>query len=89
MLTCRDFSFVGMCNFSAKIYNELLMQIFQPWIQKRKLAYAKHKHVMSGFLKYLKMNSLGRLLTDDGKANEAAIQKLVLNNETICFKPLI
>lgn len=44
-----------------QVFVEILMQIFQPWIQKRNLAYAKHKLVMSGFLKYLKMNSLGRL----------------------------
>lgn len=55
----------------------MLMQIFQPWILKRKLAYAKHKHVMSGFLKYLRKNSLGKLLTDDGEPNQVVLQKLV------------
>ncbi|KAM0957210.1 hypothetical protein ACFX2A_025894 [Malus domestica] len=51
-------------------------QVFQPWIQKRKLAYSKHKHVMSEILKQLKTNALGRLLTNDGDPNKVIIQKL-------------
>lgn len=53
------------------------MQVFQPWIQKRKLAYAKHKHVMSEILKQLKTNALGKFLTDDGDPNKVVIEKLV------------
>ncbi|KAM5578267.1 sodium/calcium exchanger NCL-like [Rosa sericea] len=53
-----------------------IYQIFQPWIQKRRLAYAKHKHVMSEILKQLKTNALGRLLTDDGDPNKVVIEKL-------------
>lgn len=51
-------------------------QVFQPWIQKRKLAYAKHKHVMSEILKQLKTNALGKFLTDDGDPNKVVIEKL-------------
>nr|ACN36915.1 unknown [Zea mays] len=52
-----------------------LYQVFQPWIQRRKLAYAKHKHVISGILRHAQMQSLGRLLNDDGTPNEQVIRK--------------
>ncbi|GMJ05286.1 Na+/Ca2+ exchanger [Hibiscus trionum] len=51
-------------------------QVFQPWIQRRRLAFVKHKHVISGILRHLKMHSLGRLLTDDGEPNTEIIKKL-------------
>ncbi|CBI20223.3 unnamed protein product, partial [Vitis vinifera] len=53
-----------------------LYQVFQPWIQKRRLAYAKHKHVISGLLKHLRMHTLGKLLTEEGEPNEEIIRKL-------------
>ncbi|XP_062189983.1 sodium/calcium exchanger NCL1-like [Phragmites australis] len=53
-----------------------LYQVFQPWIQRRKLAYAKHKHVISGILRHAQMQSLGRLLNEDGTPNESVIRKL-------------
>ncbi|GAU29648.1 hypothetical protein TSUD_53000 [Trifolium subterraneum] len=53
-----------------------LYQIFQPWIQRRKLEYIKHKHVIVGLLRHLKMRSLGRLLNDDGTPNKEVIKKL-------------
>ncbi|KAK8913922.1 hypothetical protein KSP39_PZI024396 [Platanthera zijinensis] len=53
-----------------------LYQIFQPWIQRRRLAYAKHKHVISGILKHAQMQALGRLLTSDGEPNLPVIEKL-------------
>lgn len=53
-----------------------IYQVFQPWIQRRKLAFAKHKHVISGVLKHLKMRALGRLLTDQGEPNKEVIEKL-------------
>ncbi|KAJ9671515.1 hypothetical protein PVL29_025291 [Vitis rotundifolia] len=51
-------------------------QVFQPWIQERRLAYVKHKHVISGLLKHLGKRALGRLLTDEGEPNEEIIRKL-------------
>ncbi|CAM8995295.1 unnamed protein product [Rhodiola kirilowii] len=51
-------------------------QVFQPWIQRRKLAFAKHKHVISGLLQHFKMRALGRLLTDEGDPNLEVIEKL-------------
>ncbi|KAF5200688.1 Calcium-binding ef-hand [Thalictrum thalictroides] len=53
-----------------------MYQVFQPWIQERKLAFAKHKHVMSGILKHLKKQNKGRLFTEDGEPNEDVIRKL-------------
>lgn len=53
-----------------------LYQIFQPWIQRRKLAFVKHKHVISGILRHLRMRSLGRLLRDDGTPDKEIIEKL-------------
>ncbi|OIT00325.1 PREDICTED: uncharacterized protein LOC109228864 [Nicotiana attenuata] len=53
-----------------------LYQVFQPWIQTRRLAYVKHKHVISGILKHLKKHALGRLFTDHGTPNIQVIEKL-------------
>ncbi|KAL2466792.1 sodium/calcium exchanger family protein/calcium-binding EF hand family protein [Abeliophyllum distichum] len=53
-----------------------LYQVFQPWIQRRRLAYAKHKHVISGILKDLNTRALGKLSTDDGKPNVEVLEKL-------------
>ncbi|XP_059284032.1 sodium/calcium exchanger NCL-like [Lycium ferocissimum] len=53
-----------------------LYQVFQPWIQTRRLVYVKHKHVISGILKHLKKHALGRLFTDHGTPNIEVIEKL-------------
>ncbi|KAJ0457997.1 putative EF-hand domain, sodium/calcium exchanger membrane region, EF-hand domain pair [Helianthus annuus] len=37
-------------------------QVIQPTLQRRRLAFAKHKHLRSRILKYLKMRALGRLM---------------------------
>ncbi|GLT48584.1 hypothetical protein SLA2020_222010 [Shorea laevis] len=60
----------------AMLVSYCLYQVFQPWIQRRRIAYAKLKHVMSGILKHLKQRALGRLLTDEGEPNEDVIKKL-------------
>ncbi|XP_065044259.1 sodium/calcium exchanger NCL1-like [Musa acuminata AAA Group] len=52
-----------------------LYQVFRPWIQRRRLAYAKHKHVISGILRHAQMQALGRLI-DDGKPNVDVMKKL-------------
>ncbi|KAF3965098.1 hypothetical protein CMV_010686 [Castanea mollissima] len=53
-----------------------LYQIFQPWIQKRRLTYAKHKHVISGILRNLKILTPGKLFKEDGKPNTDVIERL-------------
>ena len=52
-----------------------MMQIFQPWIQRRKLAYVKRKHVIVGLLKHLKQHALGRMLKEDGEPDKEIIEK--------------
>eukprot|EP00257_Ricinus_communis_P026785 XP_025014199.1 sodium/calcium exchanger NCL isoform X2 [Ricinus communis] len=52
------------------------LMVVQPWIQKRRIAYAKHKNIISGILKDLKKRSLGRLFTVNGDLNRDIIQKL-------------
>ncbi|XP_058095700.1 sodium/calcium exchanger NCL1-like [Magnolia sinica] len=53
-----------------------IYQVFQPWIQRRRLAYAKHKHVISGILRHAQKDALGKLLTEDGEPNIPVIRKL-------------
>ncbi|KAL4555099.1 hypothetical protein LXL04_037710 [Taraxacum kok-saghyz] len=53
-----------------------IYQVLQPKLQKRRLAFAKHKHVRSRILKYLKMRALGRLLDDQGQPNLEVLGKL-------------
>ncbi|XP_068665143.1 sodium/calcium exchanger NCL1-like [Aristolochia californica] len=53
-----------------------IFQVYQPWIQGRRLAYAKRKHVISGLLRHLHRESLGKLLTIDGEPNIPLIKKL-------------
>ncbi|KAK4576612.1 hypothetical protein RGQ29_027240 [Quercus rubra] len=51
-------------------------QVLQPWIQERKIAYVKHKHVILAFLRHLKKHALGRLLNENGEPDEEIIEKL-------------
>ncbi|KAL5212000.1 hypothetical protein ABZP36_022847 [Zizania latifolia] len=53
-----------------------LYQIFQPWIQRRRLEYSRRKHVMSGLLRHAQMHVFGRLLDDNGRPNVPVIEKL-------------
>ncbi|KAK9937913.1 hypothetical protein M0R45_014678 [Rubus argutus] len=58
----------------ALLISYCMYQIYQPWIQFRRLAYAKHKHVISGLLQHLKNRALGKLLADDGEPDENVIK---------------
>ncbi|KAI9185925.1 hypothetical protein LWI28_012053 [Acer negundo] len=51
-------------------------QVFQKKFQKRRIAYAKHRHVISGILKHLSQRALGRLLNDLGEPNIDVIKRL-------------
>ncbi|KAH9622427.1 hypothetical protein KSS87_001727 [Heliosperma pusillum] len=53
-----------------------VFQVFQPWIQERRLDYVKHKRVMTGFLKHLKKHALGKLCNADGSPNHEVIEKI-------------
>ncbi|XWS28053.1 hypothetical protein CRYUN_Cryun25bG0032800 [Craigia yunnanensis] len=61
---------------ASMLVSYCLYQVFQPWIQRRRLAFAKHKHVISGILRHLKKHALGKLLTNDGEPNTQIIKKL-------------
>ncbi|GAB2278004.1 hypothetical protein Dimus_012704 [Dionaea muscipula] len=51
-------------------------QIFQPWIQKRKINFVKGKKIISGFFQLLKKGAFGKLLTQDGKLNDDIATKI-------------
>ncbi|WCJ30853.1 sodium/calcium exchanger family protein / calcium-binding EF hand family protein [Euphorbia peplus] len=53
-----------------------LYQVLQPWIQKRKLAYAKQKKIVLGILEDTKICALGRLFMPNGEPNRDMIFKL-------------
>ncbi|KAL5972831.1 hypothetical protein ACLOJK_039637 [Asimina triloba] len=53
-----------------------LFQVFRPWIQRRRLAYVKHTHIISGILRHLQKDALGRLLAEDGQPNIPELKKL-------------
>ncbi|CAL5391501.1 unnamed protein product [Camellia sinensis] len=50
--------------------------VFQPKVQKRRLAFAKYKHVMSVILTDFKARTLGRILTIDGRPDREVLEKL-------------
>ena len=52
-----------------------IVQVLQPWIQRRKIEYVKFKHVILGFLEHLIKHSLGRLLREDGEPDLVIIKK--------------
>ncbi|KAL0903932.1 hypothetical protein M5K25_025995 [Dendrobium thyrsiflorum] len=72
----RGFSLFEKIKIDVVSFVLVLQQIFQPWIQRRRLAYAKHKHVISGILRHAQMQALGRLLTSDGEPNKPVIERL-------------
>ncbi|KAK4789394.1 hypothetical protein SAY86_020713 [Trapa natans] len=51
-------------------------QVFQPQIQRRKIAYAMHKQLMSGILRQIKSRAVGKLIDDEGKPNQEVILSL-------------
>ncbi|KAF7140596.1 hypothetical protein RHSIM_Rhsim06G0204300 [Rhododendron simsii] len=53
-----------------------LYQVFQPWIQKRRLEFVKHEHLVVDILRHVQKHALGRLLTADGAPNVTAIRRL-------------
>ncbi|XP_062218736.1 sodium/calcium exchanger NCL2-like [Phragmites australis] len=67
---------LGLIAAALLVLAYCLYQIFQPWIQRRRLEYARLKHVMSGFLRHAQMHAFGHLLYDDGTPNVPLIEKL-------------
>ncbi|CAN1249038.1 Sodium/calcium exchanger NCL [Linum perenne] len=76
-LTARQLAvLIGLIVSLTMLVSYCVYQVFQPWVQRRRLAFAKHKHVISGILRHLKQRSLGRLLDDDGEPDTEVIRKL-------------
>ncbi|KAF8029934.1 hypothetical protein BT93_E2372 [Corymbia citriodora subsp. variegata] len=50
--------------------------IYQPWIQRQRLAYVEDKHFFFGLLIHLRRRTLGPFLTDDGKLFDNVMEKL-------------
>uniref|UniRef100_A0A0D9VE91 EF-hand domain-containing protein n=1 Tax=Leersia perrieri TaxID=77586 RepID=A0A0D9VE91_9ORYZ len=67
---------LGLIVAALLLLSYCLYQVFQPWIQRRRLEYTRLKHVMSGVLKHAQMHAFGRLLDDDGRPNVSVIEKL-------------
>ncbi|XP_047962554.1 sodium/calcium exchanger NCL-like [Salvia hispanica] len=67
---------IGLIVSVSLLISYCLYQVFQPWVQKRRLDYIKHRHVMSGILKHLKKRALGKLSTEDGRPNVEVLSKL-------------
>ncbi|XP_004251882.1 sodium/calcium exchanger NCL [Solanum lycopersicum] len=67
---------IGLIISLTLLVSYCIYQVFQPWIQSRRLAYVKHKHVISGVLRQLRMRALGRLCTDQGAPNIEVLEKL-------------
>ncbi|KAJ0522685.1 putative EF-hand domain pair protein CML [Helianthus annuus] len=51
-----------------------IYQVLEPSIQKRRLSYVKHEHLVVDILKHLQEHTTEKLLTEDGSANLAAIK---------------
>jgi len=51
-------------------------QIFQPWVQKRRLEYVRLKLVVSGILHHFESKLVTKLTKEDGTPDEPAISKL-------------
>ncbi|GMN54432.1 hypothetical protein TIFTF001_023556 [Ficus carica] len=60
----------------VQLVSYCLYQVLHPGIQRRHLNYAKHRHVIAGFLQHLNMHAIGKLLDENGEPNIPIIEKL-------------
>ncbi|KAM3744815.1 hypothetical protein ACB098_06G079900 [Castanea mollissima] len=67
---------IGLIVSLLLLVSYCLYQVLQPWIQRRKIAYVKHKHFIFKILEHLRKKSLGRLLREDGEPDTEIIKKL-------------
>ncbi|XP_076907099.1 sodium/calcium exchanger NCL2-like [Bidens hawaiensis] len=56
-----------------------IYQMCEPTIQKRRLAYVKHEHLVVDILKHLQEHAAGQVLAEDGSLNLPAIQRIFAN----------
>ncbi|KAB2615956.1 hypothetical protein D8674_022544 [Pyrus ussuriensis x Pyrus communis] len=55
-----------------------IYQIFRPWVQKRRLEFVKHGHLVSSILQHVQKHALARVLTVKGAPNITAIRRELL-----------
>lgn len=67
---------IGLVISLVMLISYCVYQVFQPWIQVRRLDYVKHKRVMTGFLKHLNKSASGKLFYPDGSPNNEFIDKV-------------
>ncbi|XP_061348954.1 sodium/calcium exchanger NCL1-like [Gastrolobium bilobum] len=53
-----------------------IYQVFEPSVQKRRLEYLKHDHLIARILQHVQKNTLQRILTKNGTPNVSAIRRL-------------
>ncbi|KAI4322990.1 hypothetical protein L6164_022634 [Bauhinia variegata] len=53
-----------------------IYQVFQPWIQKRRLEFVKHDHVILKIIEHVQKHTLQRILTKNGTPNVRAIRRI-------------
>ncbi|XP_071691916.1 sodium/calcium exchanger NCL2-like [Rutidosis leptorrhynchoides] len=53
-----------------------IYQVFEPSIQKRRLAYVKHEHLVVDIINHLQEHTAEQVLTEDGSPNLPAIRRL-------------
>lgn len=58
-------------------------QIFQPWVQKRRLEYVRLKLVVSGILHHFESKLVTKLTQEDGTPDVPAITKLVSSDSNL------
>ncbi|RZC74307.1 hypothetical protein C5167_049792 [Papaver somniferum] len=60
----------------AFLLSYFVYQIFEPWIQKRRLEYLECHNLMARVLRHVEKQATGKLLTDEGTANIPVIERL-------------
>ncbi|KAK7335102.1 hypothetical protein VNO80_26873 [Phaseolus coccineus] len=61
---------------SILLFLYFVYQIFEPWVQKRRLEYVKHDHLILRILQHVQKNTLQRIFTKNGTPNVSAIRRL-------------
>ncbi|KAI3716232.1 hypothetical protein L6452_23431 [Arctium lappa] len=67
---------VALCVTVMFLIIYFIYQVFEPSIQKRRLSYVKHEHLVVDILKHLQEHTAEKILTEDGLPNLPAIKRL-------------
>ncbi|KAL1567287.1 sodium/calcium exchanger NCL2-like [Salvia divinorum] len=71
----RHFLLALLLVYIIFLISYFLYQFFLPWIQRRRLLYIKHKHLVVDILKQVQNQTQGNLLTDNGSPNVSIIRR--------------